>query len=448
MRPLMFLWSLPFLWPLLFLVVSTGVQAQWTIKHLDENSSTYRTNIRFKDDSLGLMMGSNSVILKSDDAGETWDAIDPGVLININDFQFVGDSIIYAAGDHYTGAGQDLKSMLIRSGDNGDTWDSIAGFPGLQLFSLDFINHDTGMVAGFDAILRTEDGGESWDTVWSITGSGYRFGEFTDISFPDTETGYAIGKARTQEQSLLKFMLKSTDAGISWDTIHTFDQILETLFFLDPDTGFVGSENGNIFKTVDGGESWAQYRVVQSGLLPVLSIQFISDKVGYATGSSDIMILNSKGSLGFFFAKTVDGGEHWQTCDTAGIDLHSVHFLNDSVGFVSGMYSLIMQCGGEITGLPGDYPWHLVRSGNIEEKDPGDAVVNIYPNPARGMVTVETGKPGPCTIIVFDLKGRLLYSGDSTDPTFRIDLGPFPKGIYIITVRSQSFQVNRKIVRL
>ena len=438
----MFLWSLP------FLVVSTGVQAQWTIKHLDENSSTYRTTIRFKNDSLGLMMGTNSVILKSVDAGETWDAIDPGILININDFQFVGDSIVYAAGDHYTGAGQDLKSMLIRSGDNGDTWDSIAGFPGLQLFSLDFINHDTGMVAGFDAILRTENGGESWDTVWSITGSGYRYGEFRDISFPDHETGYAIGKARTQEQSLLRFILKSTDAGITWDTIHTFDQILETLYFMGPDTGFVGTENGNIFKTVDGGESWAQYRVAQSGLLPVLSIHFISDQIGYATGSSEIMILNSKGSLGFFISKTVDGGEHWQTCDTAGIDLHSVHFLSDSVGFVSGMYSLIMKSGGEINGLPGDYPWHLVRSGNIEEKDPGDAVVNIYPNPARDMVTVETGKPGPCTIIVSDLNGRLLYSGDSTDPVFRIDLGPFPEGVYLITVRSQSFLVNRKIVRL
>jgi len=144
----------------------------------------------------------------------------------------------------------------------------------------------------------------------------------------------------------------------------------------------------------------------------------------------------------------VDGGAHWQTYDTAGIDLHSIHFLNDSVGFVSGMHSLIMKSGGEITGLPDDYPWHLVQMGHMEETVPKDPPVNIFPNPTSGMITIETVGSGPYTVTVSDLNGRLLYSGDFTHPTCRINISPFRQGIYIISVHSGEFVVTRKVSRL
>jgi photosystem II stability/assembly factor-like uncharacterized protein len=432
--------------PFLILVFSSGVDAQWTIKHLDEDACTVKTTIRFRNDSLGLMMGYNATVLKSVDAGETWEEINPGFPIHIEDFQFAGSTVVYAVGEYDTEAGH--VSMFLRSPDNGYTWDSITAFPGMQLQCLWFIDHDTGMVAGFDAILRTADGGNAWDTVWSITGSGYQYGELVDITFSDHDTGYAIGVGRTQNNENLfeNFAVKTTDSGITWDTIHIFNRTtLQTLCFLDPDTGFVGTEDGSICKTVDGGETWNEHKIAN---LPVLSVHFPSDQVGYATGSSDIMILDNTGNQGFFISKTEDGGEHWETYDTAGVDLHSIHFLNDSVGFVSGNYNLIMKSGGEITGLPGDYPWHLVQSGHREETGPVDAPVTIYPNPTPGMVTIDTGKPGPYTVIVSDLNGRLLFSGDCTGPTCRIDLSSFSRGTYIISVRSPEYVVKRKISRL
>lgn len=426
--------------PLLILACSSGLDAQWAIKHLDEDAFTEHSIIRFRSDSVGLMMGDNATILKSVDAGETWNMSDPGFQLHIRDFQFIGDTVIYAVGDQ----------ILIRSADDGDSWNSIANFPGMQMNVLWFINHDTGMVAGYDAILRTDDGGNAWDTVWSITGFGYNYGELADISFPDHDTGYAIGVGRTQNDENLfeNFVVKTVDKGITWDSIHIFDQTtLQTLFFINPDTGFVGTEDGSIFKTVDGGMTWNKHNVVEFEDLPVLSIHFISDQTGYATGSLNIMILDSKGTRRFFISQTEDGGETWQTYDTTGLNLHSIHFLNDSVGFVSGEYNLIMKSSGEISGLPGDYPWHLVKAGHIEKHDPLDASVNIFPNPTRGMVTIKTGDTGPCTVSVSDLKGRLLYSGHTSNPTIAIDLTPFAGGIYVITVRSPEHLVNQKVIR-
>jgi len=43
-----------------------------------------------------------------------------------------------------------------------------------------------------DAILRTKDGGYNWDTVWSITRFGYKYGELVDIAFPTDNVGYSI----------------------------------------------------------------------------------------------------------------------------------------------------------------------------------------------------------------------------------------------------------------
>ncbi|HDS06027.1 MAG TPA: hypothetical protein ENO05_00240, partial [Bacteroides sp.] len=94
--------------PFLILVLSSGVDAQWAVKHLDEDAYTEATTICFRNDSVGLMMGDNATILKSVDGGETWDDVNIEVQLPIRDFQFIGDTVVYAVG------GQ----TLIRSADD------------------------------------------------------------------------------------------------------------------------------------------------------------------------------------------------------------------------------------------------------------------------------------------------------------------------------------------
>ncbi len=292
---------------IIIVALSSELKAQWLIKYLDESSYSYETVIKFRDDSVGLMMGNNSVVLKSVDVGETWNTVNLDTRVNIKDFQFIGDSVIYAIGDHYIGAGSNLKSKLIRSTDSGDTWDSITSFPGLQLKALWFIDKDTGMLAGFDAILRTTDGGKSWDTVWKVT-DHYQYGEVVEFDICTTGIGYAIGVGRTldvQDRNFENFILRTTDTGISWEKINTLDQSLRIVHFLNQDTGFVGTESRSIFRTEDGGVTWSGSKIVD--YLPVSSMHFISDKVGYASGGTEIWLTKGGGGE-FHISKTVDGG--------------------------------------------------------------------------------------------------------------------------------------------
>jgi photosystem II stability/assembly factor-like uncharacterized protein len=80
------------------------------------------------------------------------------------------------------------------------------------------------------------------------------------------------------------------------------------IYFINNDTGFIVGNEGRIFRTTDSGKTW---RRMESGTaLNLVSVYFINDRVGYASGEG----LNcpwhncSKGS---FLFKTTDCGETW-----------------------------------------------------------------------------------------------------------------------------------------
>jgi hypothetical protein len=83
------------------------------------------------------------------------------------------------------------------------------------------------------------------------------------------------------------------------------------------------------------------------------------------------------------------------------------------------------------TGIP------EVRQGNFK----------IYPNPASGPIMFETDEAGPWTVWISGVDGQLLYSTKVEEYNRQIDLSPFGRGVYFITVRSRDFVVTRKVVK-
>jgi N-acetylneuraminic acid mutarotase len=72
----------------------------------------------------------------------------------------------------------------------------------------------------------------------------------------------------------------------------------------------------------------------------------------------------------------------------------------------------------------------------------------VFPNPATGLLTIETEHPGKHTIEITSLNGQLIYSTKMEEPTFQLDLSSFQKGIYFITVRSRDQVWTEKIIKL
>ncbi len=124
------------------------------------------------------------------------------------------------------------------------------------------------MSSGNKRILKTIDGGASWDTVYydSLRTIG-------NMYFVDTNVGYVICDSGK--------MIKTFDGGISWQNINTGSAIkLNSLFFLNANTGFVAGDSGRIARTYDGGNSWTQD--ITGTTASFQKIFFVNDSIGYA----------------------------------------------------------------------------------------------------------------------------------------------------------------------
>ena len=431
----------------LFTVFIIKSMAQWEIKHLGDFN--YHSIVKFKNDSVGLVMGNDSFVLKTADAGENWYLQELDFQLNIVDFQFVEDMVVYAVG--YIVSGQELSGKLIMSSDNGETWDSIAILPGKQLFSLNFFDIESGLIAGNDGIFLTTDSGNTWEPVVTINQLGYIFGEIRQISFPSLQTGYAIGSGFVESVSVLEeFLLKTTDAGLTWDVKKVLDKTPTTVCFLDEETGFLGSNDGlfsYISKTTDGGQTWDTKYDFES--IPVTGFHFINDMTGFAVGGYELAM---PGPTGFSISKTTDGGENWFGIDTLGLPLKSIYFLNDSTGFVAGWYQLVMKShGNAITELPDDYPWHLVDTGmSVNEEQPNDSF-KLYPNPTRSKLNIiakDTNQEIQA-IEIISITGQVekVLQNLSGKTRIVIDLSGYVPGLYFVRVLTSHQSNLLKVIK-
>jgi len=424
---------------ILFFQFSVEANAQWSVKYLDESKSTqgWENLVKFKNDSLGLFMGDNSLILKSTDAGETWNPKVIDLKMNLNDFQFVGDSIVYAIGDADFENGESRESILIKSVDNGETWDSIASFPRQILWSISFLNADTGIVAGYSGIFRTSNSGKTWNSVWDITRFPDWYIEPQQIVFVNSQIGFAVGVGGPQHGSSKNLLLKTIDSGLAWDTLFTFQQGLTSIYFINADTGFVGTEPGFLYKTIDGGHTWSEKKITEfwNG---ISSIQFISDKIGFVVGHHRVMT-GGWYPTSFFISKTTDCGETWETFNSPGISLNSIYFVNDTTGFVSGDFSLIMKSNGIIDELPSNYPWDLVDDGSlVKDVEDTNSYVKAFPNPTSGILNIQLKNADQTVqaIRLFSYSGQLINIGipDLNNENIQIDLSGLVSGMYFLQV--------------
>lgn len=71
------------------------------------------------------------------------------------------------------------------------------------------------------------------------------------------------------------------------------------------------------------------------------------------------------------------------------------------------------------------------------------APLSIYPNPARNVITVTTGKDMPSSFVVFNTLGQPELSGHLESQSGSIDISMLPAGLYVLSVDGHSQLVVR-----
>jgi len=114
-------------------------------------------------------------------------------------------------------------------------------------------------------------------------------------------------------------------------TKYDFDIHPQDLFFINPKIGFVVGYNGDIYKTINSGESWQKQN--SETTLHLLSVYFINENVGFVSGQAMSGCLDADCDKGCVLLKTTNGGETWtKKLFKDYVRIKSLHFFNESRG--------------------------------------------------------------------------------------------------------------------
>lgn len=152
---------------------------------------------------------------------------------------------------------------------------------------------------------------------------------------------------------------------VSWDNTAIGASTINGISFVDATTGYACSSSGTIFKTTDGGDTWAKISSPTS--YELYSIDFVDSSNGFACGEFGIIVV------------TTDGGSNWTLIETGfeTIDLKSIFFRTPSIGYACGTSgTLIYSTDGGLTWAESDSNAYLdFKSISVFKSGSGTAVL-------------------------------------------------------------------------
>lgn len=402
---------------LILSTINTSLIAQWSWLHpVPQGNNLLRMS--FINASTGWAAGEKGAIIKTVNGGNDWTIQYAGTVNDIRAFQFTDASHGWAG----------AESDLFYSSNSGQSWEIIYRFPGYTITAMAMQDNDTGIVAITDffngaKLYRTTNSGYAWTQLPVLLST-----DIYDIEYLPNGNVVAAGSVGT--------LLHSNNGGISWTTVSagTSDDFIDisapvnsnvfattangiykstnggtsytaignpgagggfTLYAIDfanANDGVAGCDQGNLYFTTDGGQSWNYYGT-SATWLNLQVVEAINSNVFFTAGTGGtILKTNDAGNTwnemstrlseyrlnaaeivnsNTYFAaglagtllKTTNGGSLWTPVSSGagGEDLNDIHFANSSIGICVGTNGTIVKS------TDGGNTWNFIFTGISEQ---------------------------------------------------------------------------------
>jgi photosystem II stability/assembly factor-like uncharacterized protein len=152
-----------------------------------------------------------------------------------------------------------IDGKSLRTTNGGQTWLKTNGAPGGEVTSISSVESNRAFAisnsSSSSRIRRTVSSGVSWGTVYENTDPDARLNAITML---DPSNGYAIGNPISGQW----LILKTTDAGATWNNISTLPQngtekgLSNSMKWIDLQNGWFGTDASRVYRTTDGGLTW------------------------------------------------------------------------------------------------------------------------------------------------------------------------------------------------
>jgi photosystem II stability/assembly factor-like uncharacterized protein len=292
-------------------------------------SPTYTpiTSVSFGSASTGYATNWNN-IFKTTDSGLTW------IPLSLTTGTDYGSSSIFKYA-HFTSAdtGYVISSEYVtahKTTDGGQTWTSVVptGYGYEDVPGACYPDSGTDILSLGTAQVETKDLGATWNTLWTAQFYGQ---SFTNIFYLSKTIAFAINNSQ---------LYKTTDGFQTWNSVLTnaLGYSFTSIWFVNPQKGFVTDDESQIFVTNDGGNTWEQVPFTGSFIGDTFNstIRFFNEQVGFVTTGNSF----GPGSYGGTY-KTVDGGKTWQLSYPIGGS--SIEFTSDSNVIIAGYGGTILK---------------------------------------------------------------------------------------------------------
>ena len=269
-----------------------------TIRHWDGDSWTAQESqyegllfdVYFINSQKGWTVGQDETVLYTSNGGNTWNRITPEGPEHYFSVSFINENEGYLAG----AAGD---NGVIRYTDNGgETWD-IEIVPANRMNSIVFVDENSGWAVGDNGAIFHK---AHADSTWVLQNCGSS-NDLTSVSAINPHQVWVAGKEG--------IIYHSNNDGESWfpEDSKVSDN-LSSIFILNGESGWAVGDAGTSIHTFNGGGDWLTMSYTgPSGFLRGISFNY--PELGVVVGNDGLIY------------SSLDGGESWQE-DTSGVTVN------------------------------------------------------------------------------------------------------------------------------
>jgi photosystem II stability/assembly factor-like uncharacterized protein len=210
--------------------------ANWNM--VPSNASENLLDMWFATPDTGWVVGSGGVVLRTFDRGKTWQRQTPTTFA-LHSVAFSSTRDGWAVGD---------GGVILGTHDRGLSWYTVQpSITGLSLRAVSRRSATLAWASGQNGVTgRTV---TVPDTAWTLGNAGANY-TLDGLWYPSDQIGYAVGYNSTGAGTVLR----TDDGGMSWQDQNVGTQFrLKDVFFTDPLNGWAVGRNGVVMHTSTGG---------------------------------------------------------------------------------------------------------------------------------------------------------------------------------------------------
>jgi photosystem II stability/assembly factor-like uncharacterized protein len=234
------------------------------------------TSFFFVNEKNGYAVGRKATLLKSNDGGLQWKAVEnltplisagsesDSLSFGFSDVYFMNKEVGWAIGNFY-GRNSSIVGALLMTTDSGENWQRIpltfqrknktTGAARGALRSVRFNDVNNGIVTGeieeggenYFITLKTRDGGESWEQM-RVPAVGSHHSQFVDAARGWT-AATTVRDSSTDARIYDTILLRTENGGKSWETDFVArGKQVRSMFFISPNRGWAVGDQGMILR--------------------------------------------------------------------------------------------------------------------------------------------------------------------------------------------------------